>query len=83
MSNIDEALSANATIADDYDPARGKPPAPRIASPTSRRTPRSRFRRPGHIHGSRRTFQSGGSFFDVSTGRLSEVFPDGETVAGQ
>ena len=31
MSIIDEALSANATIANDYDPARGKPPAPKIA----------------------------------------------------
>ena len=31
MSLIDEALSANATIADAYDPAGGKPPAPRIA----------------------------------------------------
>jgi hypothetical protein len=31
MSLIDEALSANATIASDYDPSRGKPPAPRIA----------------------------------------------------
>jgi carbonic anhydrase len=31
MSIIDEALSANATIANDYDPAGGKTPAPRIA----------------------------------------------------
>src|SRR5271169_631286 len=31
MSITDEALSANATIANDYDPGRGKPPAPRIA----------------------------------------------------
>ncbi len=31
MSIIDEALSANATIANDYDPDRGKPPAPKIA----------------------------------------------------
>ena len=31
MSIIDEALSANATLADDYDAGRGKPPAPRIA----------------------------------------------------
>jgi carbonic anhydrase len=31
LSIIDGALSANATIADDYDPGRGKPPAPRIA----------------------------------------------------
>ena len=31
MSIIDEALSANATIANDYDPGRGKPPAPKIA----------------------------------------------------
>jgi carbonic anhydrase len=31
MSLIDEALSANATIANDYDPDRGKTPAPRIA----------------------------------------------------
>jgi len=31
MSMIDEALSANATLANGYDPARGKPPAPRIA----------------------------------------------------
>ena len=32
MSLIDEALSANATIANDYDPSRGKPPAPRSQS---------------------------------------------------
>ena len=31
LSIIDEALSANATIANDYDAGRGKPPAPRIA----------------------------------------------------
>ena len=31
MSLIDEALSANATIANGYDPGRGKPPAPKIA----------------------------------------------------
>ena len=31
MSLIDEALSANATIANDYDPSRVKPPAPKIA----------------------------------------------------
>ena len=31
MSIIDEALSANATIANDYDPGRGGPPAPKIA----------------------------------------------------
>ena len=31
MSIIDAALSANATIAKDYDPARAKPPAPKIA----------------------------------------------------
>ena len=31
MSLIDEALSANAILANDYDPARGRPPAPRIA----------------------------------------------------
>jgi carbonic anhydrase len=31
MSLIDEALSANATIANGYDPSRGKPPAPKIA----------------------------------------------------
>ena len=159
MGLIDEALSANATIANGYDPGRGKPPAPRIAivtcadprltnigqmlgladgdvdmirnfgtvidddavrslvlstrllgsreimiinhtdcgmlrftdsefeerlrketgqapiapakfgsSPTLRRTPRSRSRRPGHIHGSRRTFQSGGSFLTSAPG---------------
>jgi hypothetical protein len=28
MSVIDDTLSANATIANDYDPGRGKPPAP-------------------------------------------------------
>ena len=152
MSIIDGALSANATIANDYDSGRGKPPAPQIAivtcadprltgieqmlglaagdvdmirnfgtvidddairslvlstrllgtreimiinhtdcgmsgsptaslrtgsarrqgrrrlrrpsstaSPTPRRTLRSRSRRPGHIRGSRRTFPSGGS----------------------
>ena len=31
MSIIDEALRANATIANDYDPGRAKPPAPQIA----------------------------------------------------
>ncbi|HEY2278565.1 MAG TPA: carbonic anhydrase [Streptosporangiaceae bacterium] len=31
MGLIDEALSANATIAHGFDPSRGKPPAPRIA----------------------------------------------------
>jgi len=31
MSIIDEALSTNATIAQDYDSSRGKPPAPKIA----------------------------------------------------
>ncbi len=31
MSIIDEALSANAAIANDYDPDRAKPPAPKIA----------------------------------------------------
>ena len=31
MSIIDEALKANATIANDFDPARDKPPAPKIA----------------------------------------------------
>jgi hypothetical protein len=28
MSLIDEALSANATIANGFDPSRGKPPKP-------------------------------------------------------
>ena len=31
LSIIDEALSANATIANDYEASRGTPPAPRIA----------------------------------------------------
>jgi carbonic anhydrase len=31
LSIIDEALSANAAIANDYETERGKPPAPRIA----------------------------------------------------
>jgi carbonic anhydrase len=31
MSIIDEALSANATIANGFDPSRGGPPAPKIA----------------------------------------------------
>jgi carbonic anhydrase len=31
MSIIDEALSANATLAQGFDSARGKPPAPKIA----------------------------------------------------
>jgi carbonic anhydrase len=31
MSLIDDAVSANAAIASDYDSSRGKPPAPRIA----------------------------------------------------
>jgi len=31
MGLIDEALSANATIANDYDSSRGGPPAPKIA----------------------------------------------------
>jgi hypothetical protein len=159
MSIIDETLSANATIAKDYDPARAKPPAPKIAivtcadprlsdieqmlglaeadvdmignfgtvidddairslvlstrllgsreimiinhtdcgmlrftdsemeerlrketgrapmlrpgstaSPTLRRTLGSRFRRRGHIHGSPRTFQSGGSSLTSAPG---------------
>ena len=31
MSIIDEALSANAAIANGYDPGRGGPPTPKIA----------------------------------------------------
>jgi carbonic anhydrase len=31
MSLIDDSLNANKTIANDYDPARAKPPAPRVA----------------------------------------------------
>jgi carbonic anhydrase len=31
MSVIDDSLNANKTIANDYDPARVKPPAPRVA----------------------------------------------------
>jgi carbonic anhydrase len=31
MTIIDQALSANTTIANDYDPRRAKPPAPKIA----------------------------------------------------
>jgi carbonic anhydrase len=31
MSIIDQALTANATLADGYDPGRGGPPAPKIA----------------------------------------------------
>ena len=31
ISLIDQALSANATIANGFDPSRGKPPAPKIA----------------------------------------------------
>src|ERR1700684_3556037 len=31
MSMIDDALSANANIDTDFDPDRGKPPAPKIA----------------------------------------------------
>jgi len=31
MSLIDGALSANATIANDYDPDRKRPPTPKIA----------------------------------------------------
>jgi carbonic anhydrase len=31
MSIIDDALSANATMANGYDPSRGGPPAPKIA----------------------------------------------------
>jgi carbonic anhydrase len=31
MSLIDEALTANASIATNFDPSRGKPPAPKIA----------------------------------------------------
>jgi carbonic anhydrase len=31
MTMIDDAIRANATLANDYDPARGAPPAPRIA----------------------------------------------------
>jgi hypothetical protein len=38
------------------------------ASPTPRRTPRSRSRRPGRIRGSRRTSRSGGSFLTSAPG---------------
>ncbi|HSR84885.1 MAG TPA: carbonic anhydrase [Streptosporangiaceae bacterium] len=31
MGLIDQALNANATIANDYDPDRGKPPKPKVA----------------------------------------------------
>jgi carbonic anhydrase len=31
VSIIDKALSANTTIADHYDPSRGRPPAPQVA----------------------------------------------------
>jgi carbonic anhydrase len=31
VSIIDDALSANATMANGYDPSRGGPPAPKIA----------------------------------------------------
>jgi carbonic anhydrase len=31
MSVIEDSLNANKTIANDYDPARAKPPAPRVA----------------------------------------------------
>jgi carbonic anhydrase len=31
MTIIDQALSANATMSNDYDPSRGQPPKPRIA----------------------------------------------------
>ena len=168
MSLIDEALSANATIANDYDPSRGKPPAPKIAivtcadprltdieqmlglahadvdmirnfgtvidddavrslvlstrllgtreimiinhtdcgmlrftdseledrlrketgqapiarpsstaSPTLRRTPRSRSRRPGHIHGSRRRSRSGDSSMTSAPGGSGKCSPTG------
>ncbi len=36
MSIIDEALSANAKIANDYDPTRAKPPRPRSRSSPAR-----------------------------------------------
>jgi len=51
MSVIDEALSANATIANDYDPSQVKPPAPRIAIVTCadpRLTIIEHMRRQGH-----------------------------------
>ena len=169
MSIIDEALSAIATIARDYDPSRGGPPAPKIAivtcadprltsieqmlglaaadvdmirnfgtvidddavrslvlstrllgtkeimiinhtdcgmlrftdseledrlrketgrrrlrqrsstaSPTPRRTPRSRSRRPGLIRGSRRTFQSGGSCLTSAPGGSAKCSRTGD-----
>jgi hypothetical protein len=172
MSLIDEVLSANATIANDYDPSRGKPPAPKIAivtcadprltdieqmlglaradvdmirnfgtvidddavrslvlstrllghpgdndhqshrlrdaqvhrqrigrtgsarrrggrrlrrpsstaSPTLRRTPRSRSRRPGHIHGSRRRSQSGDSSTTLAPGGSAKCSPTGRPL---
>ena len=60
------------------------PIAPRgsTASPTLRRTPKSRSRRPGYIHGISPDVPVRGFVMTSAPGRLSEVFPDGETVAG-
>jgi hypothetical protein len=44
MSVIDEALSADATMSNDYDPGRGRPPAPRIAIVNLRRSPAKQHR---------------------------------------
>jgi len=44
MSIIDDALSANATIANDYDSGRGGAPAPKIAIVTGRGAGRRNMR---------------------------------------
>jgi len=132
MSIIDEALTANETIAQGFDSGRGKPPAPKIAIVTCadpRLTDieqmlglahadvdmirnfgtvidddsvRSLVLSPAKFYSftdaevnTKEQIQKArshpwispdvpvrGFVYDVSTGRLSEVFPDRETVAG-
>jgi carbonic anhydrase len=137
MSIIDDALSANATIANGFDPSRGGPPAPKIAIVTCA-DPRLTsieqmlglaaadvdvIRNFGTVidddavrslvlstrllgtreimiitdaeANTKEQIQKArshpwispdvpirGFVYDVSTGRLSEVFPDAETVTG-
>jgi carbonic anhydrase len=86
MSVIDDALSANATIANDYDPERGKPPAPKIAIVTCA-DPRlsdieQMLKARSHPWISP-DVPVRGFVYDVHTGRLSEVFPDEGAAKGQ
>jgi carbonic anhydrase len=95
MSLIDEALSANATNARDYDPGRGKPPAPRIAIVTCADPPLTSIgQNLGLADGDVGMIRNFGTVIDddsvrlfsrpgcwaAGSGRLSEVFPDREAV---